>query len=337
MKKPLLSLVIPTYNRACFLKETIEVVEQQFNDSFLEHIEFIIIDNDSNDNTIDLVHSISALDRIPSIVYIKNKINIGLVANVCKCFEVSTGKWLWLLGDDDIPDAAALATIINILNKIDEGVAYVNFSSNIYAHTSSLLMTEAPFWNYMSNGNRSSNVLFISTGCYRRDHIMPDYRFAYQYASTGAPHVVLVAAALRRGFKAFVSDYKLIYRKPEAAEERWSDLLITQGLVSLPEIPFTTQQFTRFSKYLVSQAAPKTKRCLRLLLLSDIPSWYLIQYFSRLRHGVCTRDMIKMLVFEAIAFMFVILPFVRLGMGKCSTMLFPKYCRITVESGLSRT
>lgn len=59
----LLSICIPTHNKGTFLKETLESILPQYNDS----IEIVILDSASTDNTRDIV--LEYQTRIPGITY----------------------------------------------------------------------------------------------------------------------------------------------------------------------------------------------------------------------------------------------------------------------------
>jgi glycosyltransferase involved in cell wall biosynthesis len=94
-KKPLLSLCIPTFNRASFLEETLCSIAVNCRDL---PCEIIISDNASNDNTSEIVtHFFDELD----IQYFRNDTNIGPEKNLCRAIAAASGKYVWLLGDDD--------------------------------------------------------------------------------------------------------------------------------------------------------------------------------------------------------------------------------------------
>jgi glycosyltransferase involved in cell wall biosynthesis len=80
MTTPKVSVVIPTYNYAHFLDETIQSV---LNQTFLD-FELIIVDNNSTDNTEEVVKNYLSDNRVS---FYKNDTNIGLVGNWNKCLE----------------------------------------------------------------------------------------------------------------------------------------------------------------------------------------------------------------------------------------------------------
>jgi glycosyltransferase involved in cell wall biosynthesis len=97
MNKPLVTVGIPTYNRADgYLRYAIESVLNQSYDN----IEIIISDNHSTDNTEELVRGY----RDPRIRYVKQSKNIGPFMNMNYCLEKAQGTYFLMLHDDDSID-----------------------------------------------------------------------------------------------------------------------------------------------------------------------------------------------------------------------------------------
>lgn len=78
--RPLLSICIPTYNRAQLLKETLESVLVQVDRTNIDKVEIIIADNASTDET-DAVMAEIKKNAKPAIKYLKNEKNVGLDGN----------------------------------------------------------------------------------------------------------------------------------------------------------------------------------------------------------------------------------------------------------------
>jgi glycosyltransferase involved in cell wall biosynthesis len=94
---PLVTIAIPTYNRADgFLKEAIRCALNQT----YSNIEIIISDNCSVDNTTTVVKGFND----PKIRYFKHKENIGANNNFNFCVEQARGAYFLLLHDDDLID-----------------------------------------------------------------------------------------------------------------------------------------------------------------------------------------------------------------------------------------
>jgi len=90
---PLVSILIPTYNRSKHIKRAIlSCLSQTY-----ENLEIIITDNSSNSETEKVI---SEFDN-KNIKYYKNSENIGPILNWKKAFEFSKGDWIVILPDDD--------------------------------------------------------------------------------------------------------------------------------------------------------------------------------------------------------------------------------------------
>ena len=94
MNQPLVSVCIPTYNNAEYIKETIEcVLKQTYN-----NIELIVVDDQSKDDTVAVIKSIED-DRLK--LYI-NEENLGMSGNWNRCMELCTGEYIKLICADDL-------------------------------------------------------------------------------------------------------------------------------------------------------------------------------------------------------------------------------------------
>ncbi|MEI0489869.1 glycosyltransferase family 2 protein [Brachyspira pulli] len=94
--KPLISVIIPTYNRKNMLKEALDsVLKQDY-----ENIEIIVSDNASTDGTDILMEEYESLYN--NIIYIKRKKNVGGKVNGYKAYDdYGKGKYIFFLCDDD--------------------------------------------------------------------------------------------------------------------------------------------------------------------------------------------------------------------------------------------
>jgi len=107
----LISVIIPTYNRADWLKIAIESVLAQT----YPHFELLILDNCSLDNTEDVVASFND----SRIKYVKHKCNIGTLGNWSYGIYWAKGHYLSILCDDDFYKPNFLFSCINAFNYYD--------------------------------------------------------------------------------------------------------------------------------------------------------------------------------------------------------------------------
>jgi glycosyltransferase involved in cell wall biosynthesis len=113
---PLLSVCIPTFNRAELLELCLETVLPQLT-GFQNEVECVISDNASSDRTSDILATYSA--QYPVRIS-RNEVNIGIIANITKCAsELAHGEFVLLIGDDDAMCAGAIQKILKVLRAPD--------------------------------------------------------------------------------------------------------------------------------------------------------------------------------------------------------------------------
>jgi len=88
------TILMPVYNGAVYLRETIESV---FNQTFTDFV-FLIINDGSTDQTEEIILSYSD----PRIIYHKNEINLGLVKTLNKGIELVETEFLARMDADDL-------------------------------------------------------------------------------------------------------------------------------------------------------------------------------------------------------------------------------------------
>ncbi|WP_051929322.1 glycosyltransferase family 2 protein [Flavobacterium sp. 83] len=116
MTDPLLTIVIPTYNRDVWLENSLKIINEEIQDlNWI--IEIIVSNNASVDNT-ELV--VEKYKKLFPLVYNCNSQNIGAIRNISKCLELASGRYVWVLGDDDFLIKDFLKKMIFIIkdNKI---------------------------------------------------------------------------------------------------------------------------------------------------------------------------------------------------------------------------
>ena len=91
----LVSIIMPSYNTAKFIPETIESVLAQSYDNW----ELIIVDDCSADNTDEAVKPFLSDTRIH---YIKNEKNSGAAVSRNRALQEAKGKWIAFLDSDDL-------------------------------------------------------------------------------------------------------------------------------------------------------------------------------------------------------------------------------------------
>ncbi len=108
------SVCLPTYNNASYIKEAIQsAINQNIN-----AMEIIVSDNASTDNTKEIVTNISS----PLIRYNRNNENIGMCANFRKALSLAKGRYVLFLSGDDMISDNRLCVLINALESQNNAV-----------------------------------------------------------------------------------------------------------------------------------------------------------------------------------------------------------------------
>lgn len=121
----LLTIAIPTYNRAKFLKIGLEklLLQIEGNENL---IDLLVSDNCSEDDTKKIVENF--IHQGYPIRYNRNLENLGMDGNFAYCFNNAKGKYIWILGDDDYLVDGTIDQIISIIGKDDYGLIHLNTS-----------------------------------------------------------------------------------------------------------------------------------------------------------------------------------------------------------------
>ena len=104
---PTLSVIIPNYNHAAFLRSRIDSVLSQTYDD----IEVIILDDNSQDNSAEIINSYRDQPKIAHIVF-NDKNSGSTFQQWSKGINLAKGKWIWIAESDDWCEKTFLETFI---------------------------------------------------------------------------------------------------------------------------------------------------------------------------------------------------------------------------------
>lgn len=139
-KNPLVSICIPTYNSARFLRESLDsIVNQTYPNK-----EIIISDNVSNDETEKIVKEYVEKYKVK---YYRNEKNIGAEANFTRCIELANGEFIAIFHSDDLylpdmvkkqveafqkkPTIGAVFTMASLINSKNEVIGKIKLPSKL--------------------------------------------------------------------------------------------------------------------------------------------------------------------------------------------------------------
>ena len=108
-----LSICISTFNRARFITETLESIVPQLRSD----TELIVVDGASTDDTFELMSAFTA--RVPRVRYIREPTNSGIDQDFDKAVSYASGRYVWLMTDDDLMLDSAVERVCAALDGHD--------------------------------------------------------------------------------------------------------------------------------------------------------------------------------------------------------------------------
>lgn len=158
-----ISVVVPAYNRT---SELIELLSSVLNQTMMPG-EVVIVEDCSPERAAireACADHVSLFKKAGSnLRYVENEVNLGFDRNLRKCLSIPNGKWVLLLGNDDLLLPAAVEEAVRYLTLNDVAVASRSFirfdkDANRPLGLSKICDTDAVF----KIGNSPSNLIFRS-------------------------------------------------------------------------------------------------------------------------------------------------------------------------------
>ena len=115
----LVSIIMPSYNTAPFIEESIQSVLNQTYEKW----ELIIVDDCSTDGTYEILSNLN--DK--RIRCFKNEKNLGAAESRNKALREAKGKWIAFLDSDDLWMPEKLETQIDFMEKNNYYFSYTNY------------------------------------------------------------------------------------------------------------------------------------------------------------------------------------------------------------------
>lgn len=147
MQSPLVSLVIPTFNRSDRLEEAVaSALKQTYG-----NLEVLIVDDASTDDTACLIESLSENEQLR---YIRQPSNQGPNANWRTGMEAARGEFFGFLADDDVLEPSYVERLVAPL--LDDEQAILAFSDH---------------WVIDADGRRQPEITAQNAANYGRDQL----------------------------------------------------------------------------------------------------------------------------------------------------------------------
>ncbi|AWY01059.1 hypothetical protein A8139_20870 [Marinomonas primoryensis] len=218
MTSVFLTICIPSYNRLDSVKKT---VERLFSLKSSFHFKVIVIDNASDINYFEHFSNNeffkSLLDNQLLEIH-RNVTNIGMSANIMRCFEVHDSGWIWIISDDDDLCDDSLICINEALNKLlSSNCSCIYFGTYDGVVGAESLNTLPEFIDLNAKSvNNFNQSIFLSNTLY----FLPDIRnfisYGYMNLGTYIPHFLMIVHLLNEGYNVEYRNKKIVnYVKAE--------------------------------------------------------------------------------------------------------------------------
>lgn len=120
-----LSICIPTHNRSLLLKKNLNLLSKISE----KDIEIVVGNDGSTDDTKEVVADFIRQNANIKIKYIESKKRIFFDKNIIEIVKVASGKFCWLLGDDDLPKMGSIKKIKSVITKYPNlSLVFLNYS-----------------------------------------------------------------------------------------------------------------------------------------------------------------------------------------------------------------
>lgn len=126
--KPLVSIIIPTYNRAYLIRETLQsIIAQTYS-----HWECIIVDDGSTDNTKEIIDNY--LNNDERFCYFKRPEKYPKGAGSCRNygFEKSKGKYIQWIDDDDMISINKIELQVESLESMNNPMVFTTCEWDLF-------------------------------------------------------------------------------------------------------------------------------------------------------------------------------------------------------------
>lgn len=118
----LLTIAIPTYNRARHLATLLQCLHDQVS-AVGEAVQVLVSDNASTDETAELLHEWQL--RWPALLTRRNDTNLGADGNFCACIDSIDSRYFWIIGDDDLPKNGVIDKVLTMLRTETPDLVYL--------------------------------------------------------------------------------------------------------------------------------------------------------------------------------------------------------------------
>ena len=244
--KPIMTIVVPTFNRSKICKEQIEkLANWRKNAGYTQNVEIFILDNGSDENERRLVENIS---KENNVIYKYNYANVGFNGNFCRAIQAGDGEYLWVVSDDDYVSNDCLNLVMEYL-KSKQKPDLIGFSielkRNIVAGYAKQVITEILNTNMLG----ITSLTLVTSTIFRRKYF--NYELFWRYEPFWFPHSLSIyITAIERN-----SECVLIKAKRQLIQESGNTMKERQRNSLTPYVIGLNKQFQTAILHFINRLA----------------------------------------------------------------------------------
>jgi len=295
-----ISVVLPTYNRINRIKKCLP----SFLATKLQDVQFIIIDNNSNDGTWDYLQFIALKDKRVEIY--RNPQNIGATKSCFLGYCHVKAPYVLFLADDDLMEGDYIARCLKIFqNHNDVGVVH-HFLSGWKTQKK---ISNKPYEIY-SKGTESITSMFMISGAHsglafrmKNYHLKnyplgekvlyPQVKIALDIASKHDAAVINDCGMVSSGFNHTILENKKIQNRPDCMgiNERLSYLLSIKNPLLIQKLSMSLARWAvEIFEEIEKSNNMEAKKFIKSLLfsLNAVTPYFIISLFKikKFKHGI---------------------------------------------------
>lgn len=180
-EKPLVSVIIPSFNNAEFVEETLKSVLNQS----VENIEVLVVDDASTDGSAAVIQGVAAQD--PRVRFFQQEINSGVSMARNRGLSEAKGRYIAYLDSDDIWKDSKLELQLQYMQQKGAGVCITGYDTieEDGAFRNSVRVPKSiGYKGLLKNSVTCSHTLMVDTDLVARELLqMPDLRRGQDFAT----------------------------------------------------------------------------------------------------------------------------------------------------------
>ncbi|EMW0562747.1 TPA: glycosyltransferase [Vibrio parahaemolyticus] len=220
-----LDILIPTYNRSCYVRKNINSIIEIIEMKDLSYRVNILVSNDcSTDDTAFVLESYTGNNNVR---FTNHETNIGVENNLLYLLESSSSDYVMYLGDDDYISAEYILSVINHIDEIEDLHAIVPSYKRIDIYGNDLpggrdlglgsLVYKKGFKSskyYVWRAHQMSGIVL------KREGVFDSYKD--KRINNFYPHVYMILRATLMGTVVHETDYPILVTQPGQDKKGWS-------------------------------------------------------------------------------------------------------------------